>query len=149
MNSHTYRTTLSWSGNTTDYESYNRRHGVTVGPMPLTVSADEAFRGDPTLPNPEQMLVAAASSCQLLTFLAAAALSPRIEVLRYDDVSEGFMPLGEQPARITRIVLRPHITVRGETAERVEQLLHKSHQQCYIANSLTSEIVLEPVIEVI
>lgn len=34
------------------------------------------------------------------------------------------------------------------TAERVERLLHKAHRQCYIANSLTSEVVLEPIVEV-
>jgi organic hydroperoxide reductase OsmC/OhrA len=46
-------------------------------------------------------------------------------------------------------VLRPRVAVRGGSVERVERLLHKAHQQCYIANSLTSEVVLEPAIEVI
>lgn len=51
--------------------------------------------------------------------------------------------------RTKRITLRPHVVVRGGDPERVERLLHKAHQQCYIANSLRSEVALEPTIEVI
>ncbi|QWF78953.1 OsmC family protein [Amycolatopsis sp. CA-230715] len=147
MTAHTYRTSLSWSGSTGDYDSYDRGHEVTIGAAPLAVSADAAFRGDPELANPEQLLVAAASSCQLLSFLAVAALSG-VEVVRYHDSAEGVMPEAERPMRLTRIVLRPRVVVRGATAERVERLLRKAHRQCYIANSLTSEVVLEPVVEV-
>jgi organic hydroperoxide reductase OsmC/OhrA len=147
VTAHTYRTSLSWSGSTTDYDSYNRRHEITIGAAALAVSADAAFRGDQDLANPEQMLVAAASSCQLLSFLAVASLAG-LEVMHYSDDAEGVMPESERPMRITRIVLRPRVAVRGGSVERVERLLHKAHQQCYIANSLTSEVVLEPTIEV-
>lgn len=89
----------------------------------------------------------AASSCQLLSFLALAARS-RIDVLRYDDDAEAEMPENATPVRITRIVLRPRVLVaRGTPEERVLKLLHKAHDQCYIANSLKSEISLEAVIE--
>jgi organic hydroperoxide reductase OsmC/OhrA len=148
MTEHTYRASLSWSGSTADYDSYSRRHEVTIGPAALAVSADAAFRGDPALANPEQMLVAAASSCQLLSFLAVASLAG-LEVMRYSDDAEGVMPGSERPMRITRIVLRPRVEVRGGSAERVVRLLRKAHEQCYIANSLASEVVLEPAIEVV
>ncbi|WP_344415320.1 OsmC family protein [Amycolatopsis minnesotensis] len=147
MTTHTYRTALSWSGSTGDYDSYDRTHEMKIGAAPLAVSADAAFRGDPELANPEQLLVAAASSCQLLSFLAVAALSG-VEVVRYRDNAEGVLPEAERPLRLARILLRPRIVVRGATADRVERLLHKAHRQCYIANSLTSEITLEPSIEV-
>jgi organic hydroperoxide reductase OsmC/OhrA len=50
--------------------------------------------------------------------------------------------------RLTRIVLRPRIVVRpGPTEERVKHLAHLAHEECYIANSLTTEVLLEPRVE--
>lgn len=147
MTTHTYRTSLTWSGSTSSYDGYDRRHELTVGPAALSASADPVFLGDPALPNPEQLLVAAASSCQLLSFLAVAAMSG-LEVVGYRDDAEGEMSEEDRPMWVRRITLRPRITVRGATAERVERLVHKAHGQCFIANSLRSEIVLEPLVEV-
>ncbi|TFD76972.1 OsmC family protein [Cryobacterium fucosi] len=147
MTTHSYASTLHWAGRTQDYDSYSRRHDITMGETRVVASADSAFRGDGKLPNPEQLVVAAASSCQLLSFLAVAALAG-VEVLEYHDNAEGVMPDDQRPLRLTRIVLRPRIVVQGATAERVERLLHKAHEQCYIANSLTTEVTLEPAIEV-
>lgn len=147
MNTHTYVSTLHWTGRTENYETYSRQHQLTLSGTTVAVSADSAFRGDGTLPNPEQLVVAAASSCQLLSFLAVAALAD-VEVLEYQDEAEGVMAGDQRPLRLTNIVLRPRIVVQGATAERVEKLLHKAHSQCYIANSLTTDVTLEPVIEV-
>lgn len=147
MTTHSYASTLRWSGRTQDYDGYSRDHDITMSGTTVATSADSAFRGDPALPNPEQFVVAAASSCQLLSFLAVAALGG-VEVLEYEDAAEGIMPDDERPMRLTAIVLRPRIVVRGATIERVERLLHKAHQQCYIANSLTTDVTIEPTIEV-
>ena len=147
MATHTYETGLVWAGEARDYDTYSRAHHVTFGGNELRLSADAAFRGDSGLPNPEQLLVAAASSCQLLSFLAVAALS-RVDVLEYRDRAEGSMPDDARPMRLTQIVLRPHIVVSGATVERVERLIHKAHEQCYIANSLTTQVSVEPEIEV-
>ncbi|KJC64920.1 OsmC family protein [Agreia bicolorata] len=147
MTTHNYASTLRWAGRTLDYDSYSREHDITMSGTAVTTSADSAFRGDAALPNPEQFVVAAASSCQLLSFLAVAALGG-VEVLEYEDAAEGVMPDDERPMRLTSIVLRPRIIVRGATIERVERLLHKAHQQCYIANSLITDVTIEPTIEV-
>ncbi|MGC9156326.1 MAG: OsmC family protein, partial [Ferrimicrobium sp.] len=82
MKRHIYRSALSWSGDTTDYNTYERRHEVMIGGGSLEVSADAAFRGNPELTNPEQMLLVAVSSCQLLSFLAVVSQS-RVQVVRY------------------------------------------------------------------
>jgi organic hydroperoxide reductase OsmC/OhrA len=87
------------------------------------------------------------NSCQLLSFLAVAALAG-IDVLEYTDEAEGIMPDDSRPMRLTGIVLRPRIVATGGTVERIERLVHKAHQQCYIANSLTTEVTVEPTIEV-
>jgi organic hydroperoxide reductase OsmC/OhrA len=94
--------------------------------------------------NPEQLLLLAASSCQLLSFLAVAARA-RLDVVEYRDDAEAEMPEDDQPVRITRITLRPRITVRGEVTDaRLTHLVEVAHRECYIANSVSSEIVIEP-----
>jgi organic hydroperoxide reductase OsmC/OhrA len=141
---HTYTTELSWRGSTGEgYESYDRTH--TVGPLQL--SSDPAFRGNAALLNPEQLLVMAACSCQLLSFLAVAARA-RLDVVAYEDRAEGEMPEDNKPVRITRIVLKPRITMRaGVTEERVRHLVEVAHRECYIANSLKTEVFVQPTIQ--
>jgi organic hydroperoxide reductase OsmC/OhrA len=148
---HTYATRLEWSGSTgAGYEEYERMHTVSASPAAdaLRLSSDPAFLGDPDLLNPEQLLVVAASSCQLLSFLAAAARS-RVDVLEYSDDAEGTMDESDSPAWIQRIVLRPRIVVGpGTDEERVRRIVELGHKHCFIANSLRSEMTIEPEIEV-
>ncbi|MGI8662966.1 MAG: OsmC family protein [Acidimicrobiales bacterium] len=148
---HHYRTTCSWTGSTgVGYDTYDRTHVVSAPPanIELTLASDPAFNGDATLLNPEQLLVLAASSCQLLAFLAVAARA-RVDIVAYDDEAEGTMPEDNLPTRISAITLRPRITVAGDhPVEKIERLVRSAHDQCYIANSLTTVITIEPVIEV-
>ena len=148
---HSYQSRLSWQGSTAlGYDSYERTHRMSVPPagVELVMSSDVAFNGNPQLPNPEQLLLASASSCQLLSFLAVAARS-RIDVLAYEDDAEAVMPEDQQPMRITRIALRPRIVVAaGADLDRVRRLVAKAHDDCYVANTLNAEIVIEPIIEV-
>jgi organic hydroperoxide reductase OsmC/OhrA len=145
---HRYAARVAWSGSTAEgYGHYTRAHDGSCAPaaQPLALSADPAFKGDPAKLNPEQLLVLAASSCQMLSFLAVAARA-RIDVVAYEDDAAGVMPEADMPLRIARIVLRPRITVRGSAAEedRLRQLADTAHRHCFIANSLTTAIVLEP-----
>ena len=144
---HHYRATCAWRGSTAaGYDAYDRAHAVTRPPAgaTVTVSADPTFRGDPRLVNPEGLLVAAAASCQLLSFLAVASRA-RIDVLAYDDEAEGWMPEDDPPVRVTRIRLRPRVTVRGDVpTSRLAHLTEVAHRECYVANSLRTEIVVEP-----
>jgi organic hydroperoxide reductase OsmC/OhrA len=143
---HTYRATLTWEGTTAaGYDHYDRTHRVTVPPAPdaLMLSSDPAFRGDPEKANPEQLLLAAASSCQLLSFLARAARS-RIDVLAYEDEADAVMPEDDPPVRITQITLRPRITVGPEAnVDRVYRLVEKAHGDCFVANTLNAEMRIE------
>jgi organic hydroperoxide reductase OsmC/OhrA len=150
MTSHTYTSDLRWSGSTGDgYRAYDRTHTVAVGDASvLQLSADPTFRGDPNLPNPEQLLLAAASSCQLLSFLAVAALA-HVDVVRYSDLAAAVMPGDSSPQRITEITLRPTIIVRGTDEETVRGLVEEAHKQCYIANSLTAVMHLAASVEVV
>ena len=126
--------------------------GSTPGSAPpagdsLLLSADPAFRGQAAHLNPEQLVVLAAGSCQLLSFLAVAARA-RLDVVAYEDDAEGVMPEGDHPVRLTRIVLRPRIVLAaGPTEQRVRHLVDVAHRECYIANSLHTDIDVQAQIE--
>jgi organic hydroperoxide reductase OsmC/OhrA len=149
---HRYTASCAWQGSTAaGYDAYRRAHEAKASPAPgtLHLSSDPAFRGDPALLNPEQLLVLAAASCQLLSFLAVAARA-RIDVIEYRDDAEGEMPEDEPPMRITRITLRHQIVVREDVSEvRMRHLVDVAHRECFIANSLTTELVVEPDISII
>jgi organic hydroperoxide reductase OsmC/OhrA len=144
---HRYAVACSWEGSTGQgYDRYSRTHSGSAPPAPATLrlSADRAFRGDPDLLNPEQLFVLAASSCQLLSFLAVAARA-RLDVRRYQDRAEAEMPEDDPPVRIARIWLRPRIELAaGPGEERVRRLVEQAHRECYIANSARTEIQVEP-----
>lgn len=146
MTTHTYSTTLRWTGSTgVGYRDYPREHSVRASPADatLSLSADAAFRGDVSMLNPEQLLVIAASSCQLLAFLAVAARHG-IDVLAYDDEARGEMDQRQVPARIGTITLRPTIRVAaGTDRDEVLRLVELAHEGCYIANSLNTAVAVD------
>ncbi len=152
---HRYATVCSWNGSTgVGYEKYERAHVVAAPPAAaaLALSSDPAFRGNAGLLNPEQLIVMAASSCQLLSFLAVAARA-RLDVVSYEDRAEAEMPEDDLPVRIKTIRLRPRIVIAAGASgaqaseARVRQLVELAHRECFIANSLKSEVTVEPTLE--
>lgn len=146
MTVHRYRAECSWAGSTAvGYDRYERAHTVRCAPANATLelSGDAAFLGDPARLNPEQLLLAAAASCQLLSFLAVAARA-RVDVLAYSDDAEAEMPEDDPPTRITVIRLRPRITVAaGTNLDKVRRLVGLAHDECYVASSLSTTIDIE------
>lgn len=140
-----YETRARWKGSTgAGWSGYDRAHEITAPParQTLTVTTGESH-GDAALLNPEQLVVAAASSCQLLWFLHLASKA-RIDVVEYEDRAEGRMPGNA----ITEIVLRPRIVVTGGASEeRVGRLCELAHRECYVAKSLSGEVRVVPEIE--
>ncbi len=150
MGTHEYSARLTWTGSTGEgIRACSREHSAELSPgTSLALTADPAFRGDPDLPNPEQLPVVAASSCQLLSFLGAASRAG-VDVLDYEDDAAGGMPADSTPMSITQIELRPRIRVRGADEARVQELIEQAHRNCFIANSLRSEIRISPRIEIV
>ena len=148
---HAYATTLAWAGSTgAGYEAYDRIHQVSAHEpeVALSLSSDPAFRGDPTRWNPEQLLVASASSCQLLSFLAVAARA-RLDVVAYHDEATGEMPAAPEGMWVTRIELRPEIVLADTerarpTEDRLAHLVEVAHRECFIARSLRTEVTVTP-----
>ena len=130
----------SWTGSTgVGWEAYDRGHTARVSDQTVALTTAEE-KGDPRLANPELLLLAAASSCQMLWFLHLVAKA-RIDVVAYEDECEAEMP----DDRITRIVLRPRITISGDVnEERVLKLCEQAHRHCNVAKSLSCPVELEP-----
>lgn len=144
-----HRTSLRWTRTAADfdYKTYNRDHTVAFkNGQSLTMSAAVAYRGNPNHVDPEETLVAALSSCHMLTFLALAA-NRKLIVDEYTDDAVGYLEKNANgKLAITRIVLRPRITFAGDAqpdAQTLDQLHHKAHQECFIANSVLTEITVE------
>jgi organic hydroperoxide reductase OsmC/OhrA len=146
---HRYETRLSWTGSTgVGWDHYDRTHSVVAPPadQEVRVTTGES-KGDPAILNPEQLVLMAASSCQMLWFLHLAAKA-RIDVVAYHDEAVALMPEDIEPVRITEITLRPRIAVAGHASEeRIHTLVHRAHDYCYVANSLSSAMSIEPTVE--
>ena len=120
------------------YDAYPRNHTITVKEgAPVTFSAAPAYKGDP-----EDMLVAALSSCHMLSFLAICA-KKRITVEAYDDDATGWLENEGGKLWMTRVVLRPKVRADA-AAETLAEIHHLAHEACFIANSVRTTITVEP-----
>ena len=150
-----YAAEVVWARDGQDFLSnrYSRRHllrfdgGAEVAgsssphSVPLPMS-------DASAVDPEEAFVASLASCHMLWFLAIAA-KRRFIVDHYADAAVGVMARNAAGRMaMTRVTLRPHVAFSGErqpTGEELDALHHKAHEECYIANSVTSEVRVEPV----
>ncbi len=131
---------------------YSRRHqwrfdGGAVVPASAAPEMVPTPLSDPAGVDPEEALVASVAACHMLWFLSLAQQSG-LSVESYRDAAEGDMGrIGPGRLAVTRIRLRPEIAFAGvEPAPDVLARLHEeAHERCFIANSLRTEIVVEPV----
>ena len=150
-----YLAEVIWSRDGQDFRSnkYSRRHvlkfdgGIELAAsssphvVPLPYSAADAV-------DPEEMLVASLSSCHMLWFLSIAAKNGFV-VDRYRDHALGQMAKNPQGKLFVSVVtLRPEVLFSGEsmpTVEQIDALHHEAHEECFIANSVKTDIICEPV----
>ena len=138
---HRYAARLRWTGAagapTTSYAAYDRGYVVEIdGKPPLRGSADPHFRGDGTLYNPEDLLVAALSACHLLSYLATCARAG-VAVVAYDDDASGEMTLIDGKIRFREVMLRPRVAIADPARIDEAMSLHeRAHAECFIANSV-------------
>jgi len=145
-----HKATLKWSRGETDftYKTYPRSHTWRFdGGVEVPASSAPQFLGDPSRVDPESALVAALSSCHLLTFLAIAANSGFV-VDSYEDDPVGHLEKNANgKLAVTRVVLRPRIVFGGAkqpSAPELEKLHDKAHRECFIANSVLTTVTIEP-----
>lgn len=146
---HRYRVDVVWTGNrgtgTDGYRNYSRNHLIRVPGKPeLAGSSDPTFRGDATRYTPEDMLVAALSTCHMLSYLHMATVAG-VVVVAYDDAAEGSMLTEGDGGRFTEVVLRPVVTIRADSDPGKALAAHEdAHHACFIANSVNFPVRCEP-----
>lgn len=149
MSKHT--ATLRWSQDEGDHFSlgrYTRVHeiafdgGTTVMGSASPDIVREPF-SNPVGVDPEEMFVASIASCHMLWFLDFARRA-KVEVLSYEDKAEGIMETDAAGrTSITKVTLRPKVEVSGDAGD-LDAIHHKAHEACFIANSVKTEITVEP-----
>ena len=142
---------LSWKNEGEDfsYKTYDRSHlwkfeGGTV----IKASAAPDYMGRSELVNPEEAFAASLASCHMLTFLAIASMK-KYTVATYEDNAVAILGKNEkQRMAVTTVYLRPNISFNGDNIPDktiVDEMHHRAHQECFISNSVLTEIVIEPV----
>lgn len=150
----TYTAKITWksdSPETFTKNRYTRGHswefdgGVTV-PASSSPQAVQVPYSVEAAVDPEEALVAAASSCHMLTFLWLAATAG-FNIEAYEDNAVGEMTAMEDGRQwVSTITLDPQIAWTGDklpTAEDIAHLHHEAHEKCYIANTIRSEIIIK------
>ena len=147
---HHYALSTEWTGNlgtgTSDYRAYTRNHTISTDGKPdLLASSDPSFRGDKTRYNPEEMLVAALSSCHMLSYLHVCVLNG-VVVLEYKDNATGTMK--ENPdgsGQFTEVTLHPMVKVKDSSMiEKANQLHKRASELCFIARSVNFPVHHSP-----
>jgi organic hydroperoxide reductase OsmC/OhrA len=148
-----FHASIEWRRSTPDfaYETYDRSHSwkfaerivvpAAAAPANVPASAPHATGVDP-----EQAFVASLSACHMLWFLHVACRA-HLVVDRYTDDASGVLDRDAQGRlAMTRVVLRPTVAFSGTqpSSDQFAQLHEKAHRQCFIANSVKTELVLEP-----
>ncbi len=148
-----HKATIRWKRESPDFlkGKYSREHtwtfdgGMTIpaSPSPSVVPVPYS---NPAHVDPEEAYVAAVSSCHMLTYLYLAGRSG-FTVDNYDDQAVGVMTKNEKGSQwISSIMLRPQIIYSGEklpSPTEEKELHHKAHEQCFIANSIKTNVMVE------
>jgi organic hydroperoxide reductase OsmC/OhrA len=126
------------------YDAYPRNHTIAFknGQETAVFSASPAYKGDASKADPEDLLVAALSSCHMLSFLAICA-KKKLTVKSYEDDAVGFLENEGGKLWMTRVILRPKVALDADT-ETLAHIHHLAHEACFIANSVKTDISVEP-----
>ena len=147
-----YLATIHWRRNTggDPKGGYSRAHtwtfdgGVTV-PASASPHVVRPPWSNPAAVDPEEAFVAAVASCHMLTFLWLASRAGH-DVEQYDDAAAGTMTPNERGVPwVSRVTLRPSIRYaagRQPSAEAEARLHHEAHEQCFIAASIRTEVIV-------
>lgn len=149
MAQHDYSARIVWTGNRGDgnrsYRGYDRNWEVqTPGKPVIRCSNDPQLGGDPTLHNPEDMLIAALSACHMLWYLHLAS-DAKVLVTDYADDPIAIGEIHPDGAgRFLSATLRPTITVAAGTDLTLAEALHgRIHKTCFIARSVNFPVTYE------
>ncbi len=145
-----HKATIKWARNGADfsYKTFDRDHVWTFeNGIEVQASAAPAYLGNPHCVDPESAFVAALSSCHMLTFLALAS-NKGFVVDSYEDYAVGTLEKNMNgKLAVTQVELRPRIAYsggNGPTQADIDWLHDKAHRECFIANSVTTKVIVSP-----
>ena len=148
---HQYSVTVKWTGNkgvgTSSYTGYERSHTIiSENKNDILCSSDPVFRGDKTKYNPEELFIAAISSCHMLWFLHLCA-DNGIVVVDYSDTPNGEMlELADGGGHFTGVTLHPVVMVKDHSMiEKANEFHDKANKLCFLANSCNFKVHHKPV----
>ena len=143
--------TLTWKKQTESfaYKEYNRDHQWDFGEgLIVPASSAPEFLGNPACADPERAFAAALSSCHMLFFIAICS-KKRLTVTDYTDHATAYLEKDvDGELYIPRVILRPRVTFSNETVferQAIEKIHHQSHEKCFLAKSVKSEVIVQPV----
>lgn len=138
---HLFKAQINWTYNQNSAEStskfYSKSHKILIEGKPvLDVSAAKAFKGDPELYNPEDLLLSSLVSCHMMSYLYLCAQNG-IEVVAYSDNAEATLEVApDGSGRFTEVRLNPKVKiVNWDKIQEALELHTKANQLCFIANS--------------
>ncbi len=146
---HTFPLSVHWVGSTLTAGEYSRDAiAQSPGKPTIITSSAPGYAGNGTRWNPEDMFGAALATCHMLTFFALAKKAG-VDVHAYDDNAEATLEMVDKAMRISKIKLAPTIAVAAGTDEaKVRELFEKAHKYCFVANSITTAVDMQPTVVV-
>ena len=135
---------VKWQGNTLEYDHFSYVHQI-IFPGGQSVLGNIHKQEPGALnTNPEELFAAAVGTCMMMTMLAVCSKS-KINVVAYHDHPEATLEFVERRFRVTKVTLRPQITIDGQIEpERLKSLFEKAHANCFVSLSIKSKVVIEP-----
>ena len=151
---HLFKAELNWTSKKNPEETtsklYSKSHQIKIEGKPvLDVSAAKAFRGDPVLYNPEDLLLSSLVSCHMMSYLYVCS-QIGIEVLEYSDNAEATLEVNlDGSGRFVEVKLYPKVKISNpDQIELALELHFKANQLCFIANSCNFPVLHEASCEV-
>lgn len=147
-----HRIVATWDRGDAAFErgNYGKDHRITfAGGQEIGASSAASYGGNAALADPEQLLLAALASCQMLTFLAVAANRGYVVDSYQDDAVCELGQNAEGQTAVVRAVLTPKVRFSGDKQpdlEQFRQLHERAHKACFIGNSLRTKVDLDPVL---
>lgn len=150
MKQHTYKATITWTGNqgtgTSEYKAYSRNHVISAeGKKEIEGSSDPSFRGDKSRYSPEDLLLDSISACHMLWYLHLCSVNGVIVTDYVDNATAIMTEEKDGSGRFTEATLNPIVSVKDESMiAKANVLHHEANKLCFIARSVNFPVHHNP-----
>lgn len=140
---------LKWEGSTAEADYTRNAIAGAPGKHVIQTSAGGGYGGDDARWNPEDLFGASLATCHMLTFLALAK-KVGVDVRSYEEDATVSLGTVDRVTRIAKVRLAPTITISASSdPAKAREMFEKAHKYCFVANSTTADVAMEPTIVVL